>query len=322
MIRAVASAFAGEGELTERQGAALVAGSGVVFSFTAIAFEGVEDASDFQFLTYRGLSTTMAMVLLIGARRNGRPVSFHGVTGTTWLAGGVLAATSMLYILALARTSAATTLFLLAAAPVSAAVLGWILLRERVERSTLVALAITAVGVTITVGAGLEVGSTLGLLFAGSIPVTVGLYSVLTRSMPGIDPVVPTLMAGGFLASGAAVAVLIEGDGLAVSWRDALMACIAGGFALGVGLPMFNLGHRSVAAARVPLLLMTEVVLGPLWVWIWPGRTPSVTTLVGGAVILGSVIWLFTRTDAADEPHSVMAIPRVGSVDQPDHEPT
>ena len=55
---------------------------------------------------------------------------------------------------------------------------------------------------------------------------------------------------------------------------------------------MFNLGHRSVAAARVPLLLMTEVVLAPLWVWIWPGETPGPATLIGGAVILGAVVWL------------------------------
>ena len=70
------------------------------------------------------------------------------------------------------------------------------------------------------------------------------------------------------------------------------MACVSGGLALGFGLPMFNLGHRSVAAAKVPLLLMTEVVLAPLWVWIWPGEVPSVATLVGGAVILGAVVWL------------------------------
>ena len=53
----------------------------------------------------------------------------------------------MLYILALSRTSAATTLFLLAAAPVFAAIIGWVLLRERVEQSTLIAIGITAVWV-------------------------------------------------------------------------------------------------------------------------------------------------------------------------------
>lgn len=291
MLIAFRDAFAGEGELTERQGGLLVVGSGVLFSVTAIAYAAVEDATDFQFLAYRGASTALAMVALIILRRGGRPVEFSAVTRTTWIAGAVLAATSMLYILALARTSAATTLFLLAAAPIFAALIGWIWLRERVARTTAIAIGITMVGVMITVGAGLEVGSASGLVIAGMIPVTVGTYSVLMRSAPSVDPVVPTLIAGSMLGLVSGAIALAQG-GLGVSLRDGALACVSGGVALGLGLPMFNLGHRSVAAAKVPLLLMTEIVLAPLWVWIWPGEVPSIATLVGGAVILGAVIWL------------------------------
>jgi drug/metabolite transporter (DMT)-like permease len=306
VLRAVGKAFVGEGELTERQGAILVAGSGVAFSVTAIAFRGVESASDFQFLTYRGLSTALVMVALIIVRRNGRPVIFTGVTWRTWVAASVLATTSMLYILALSRTSAATTLFLLAAAPVFAAIIGWVLLRERVERSTIVAIAVTAVGVTIMVGAGLDAGSALGLFFAALIPVLVGLYSVIQRSVSRVDPVIPTLMAAIFLTLGAGV-IALSGSGLGISGRDLTMAAVSGGFALGVGLPLFNLGHRSVAAARIPLLLMTEVVLAPLWVWIWPGETPGVTTLIGGAVIMSAVAWLMLRTRPSELPRPIIA---------------
>ena len=306
MIRAVGRAFVGDGELTERQGAILVAGSGVAFSVTAIAFRGVERASDFQFLTYRGLSTALVMVLLIIVRRSGRPVSFAGVSWRTWAAALVLAVTSMLYILALSRTSAATTLFLLAAAPVFAAIIGWVLLRERVEQSTLIAIGITAVGVTIMVGAGLDAGSALGLFFAALIPVLVGLYSVIQRSVSRVDPVIPTLIAAVFLTLGSGVIALSD-SGLGVSGRDLTMAVISGGFAMGLGLPLFNLGHRSVAAARIPLLIMTEVVLAPLWVWIWPGETPGAGTLIGGAVIMSAVAWLMLRTRRSDLPRQVVA---------------
>lgn len=303
VITAVREAFVGNGELTERQGAALLIGAGAVFSVTAISVAAVEEASDFQFLTYRGASTVLAMLLLVAIRRGRRPVSFVGLTPTVWLAGFTLGGTSMLYILALARTTAATTLFLLAAAPVFAAVIGWVLLRERVERATVIAIAATGVGVAITVSAGLDVGSVSGLLFAGGIPITIGLYSVLMRSASGVDPVVPTLIAGSVLGATSAVIALTQG-GLGVSLRDGALACVSGGIALGVGLPMFNLGHRSVAAARVTLLLMVEVVLAPLWVWIWPGETPGVATLIGGAVIMGSVAWLMmvSRTSPAPVP--------------------
>ena len=82
--------------MTERQGSLLVAGAGVVFSFTAIAYRAVDDATEWQFLFYRGGSTALAMVLLIVLRRGSRPVRLRGVSARTWLAGAVLAAVSML----------------------------------------------------------------------------------------------------------------------------------------------------------------------------------------------------------------------------------
>ena len=39
-------------------------------------------------------------------------------------------------------------------------------------------------------------------------------------------------------------------------------------------------------AAELALLSMTEVVLGPLWVWIFLGETASFYTLLGGAVLM------------------------------------
>lgn len=295
-------AFGGDGELSERQGAALVAAAGVVFSVTAIAYRAVDQATDWQFLAYRGGSTALAMVLLVWARRRGRPVRLADTTWRTVVAGLVLAITSTLYILALARTSAATTLFLLAAAPVFAALIGWVALREPVPRPTRFAIGLTALGIAVMVGTGIDAGSGSGVVLALCIPVTVGLYNVIVRADGGADPVVPALIAGTALAV-VSTAVALMRTGLAVSVHDALLACVTGGVALGVGLPLFNLGHRSVAAAKVSLLLMTEVVLAPVWVWIWPGETPSAGTLVGGAIVLATVGWLVSR--AGDDPDVV-----------------
>ena len=299
MLRSVGRAFVGEEDLTERQGAVLVAASGVVFSFTAIAYRAVETATDWQFLAYRGVSTTAAMLLLVLARSRHRPVPLRDTNARVVFAALLLAATSVLYILALSRTSAATTLFLLATAPIFAALVGWLVLRERVERPTLIAIGVTGFGIAVMVGSGLDAGSGVGVLFAAMIPILVGSYNVALRSAGHVDPVIPALFSGVMLAVGAGAMAVIDG-GLSITWHDALLATVTGGFALGVGLPLFNLGHRSVASARVSLLLMTEVVLAPIWVWIWPGERPGASTLIGGAIVLVTVVWLLTRASAAD----------------------
>ena len=310
MLGSVARAFVGEEELSERQGAVLVAAAGVVFSFTAIAYRAVDTATDWQFLTYRGASTTAAMLLLTLARSRHRPVPFRQTNARVVLAALLLAIISMLYILALSRTTAATTLFLLATAPIFAAIIGWLALRERVDRNTVIAIGVTAIGIAIMVGSGLDAGSGIGVLFAAMIPVFVGSYNVALRSAGQVDPVIPALISGAMLAVGSGMMAVFEG-GLAVTWHDALLASVTGGFALGVGLPMFNLGHQSVAAARVSLLLMTEVVLAPVWVWIWPGEQPGASTLVGGAIVLLTVVWLLTRASADDADDHLAITPSI-----------
>ncbi|HET6221276.1 MAG TPA: EamA family transporter, partial [Dongiaceae bacterium] len=50
------------------------------------------------------------------------------------------------------------------------------------------------------------------------------------------------------------------------------------------------LGARHVPAAQVALLLLTEVILAPFWVWLFVGETPTPTALIGGLIVLGAVM--------------------------------
>ncbi|MGI9623988.1 MAG: DMT family transporter [Acidimicrobiales bacterium] len=307
MRRAVAQAWIGEGHLTYRQGAVLIAGAGVVFSFTVLLFRGTENATDWQFLTLRSAGVALAMLLLTWLRRRGRPVDFSVVGPSTFIAGLLMAAMSMLYVLALARTTAAMTVGFIAAGPFCGALFGWLLLRERVGRRTWVAMAVAAVGIGVIVSAGLGGGAATGMLLAAMIPVLLGLYNVLIRSTPGVDPVIPALIGGVTATLVAATAAVIE-TGLSMSTRDAFLAGAAGFVLLGIGLPLFNLGHRYVPTAQVSLLIMTELVLAPLWVWIWPGETPEPTTLLGGAIVIGAVVWQITGAQE-DGGHEVTSPP-------------
>ena len=59
-----------------------------------------------------------------------------------------------------------------------------------------------------------------------------------------------------------------------------------GVFQVGMGLVVYTIGSRVVPAADLALLSMTEVLLGPLWVWIFIGETASFYTLFGGSILM------------------------------------
>ncbi len=299
MLSDIRLAFEGKTLLSYRAGVALVAGSGVLLSFTALLFRAGQQIDEWQFLFYRGLSASFTLSIVAFMRRRGRPIRRTALNWQSMLAGLLLAGMSCLFILALARTTAATILFLQAAAPVSGALFGWLLLRERVKAPVWACMAVAGFGIAVMLDSGLDTGNRAGLMLAAVLPIALGLYNVLIRSAPDADPLVPALVGSSVLALTSGL-VVASGSGLNPGLGDIALAVVAGGLLLGLGLPLLNLGHSSVPSAQVSLLLMTEVILSPLWVWIWPGEEPSGGTIVGGLIVLAAVVALVLFEGSAD----------------------
>ncbi len=59
----------------------------------------------------------------------------------------------------------------------------------------------------------------------------------------------------------------------------------------GRGLGNLPGGAKSqlIPAARLTIIVLLEVVLGPIWVWTGAGERPSSATFVGGALVLAGV---------------------------------
>ncbi|MEK9918501.1 MAG: EamA/RhaT family transporter, partial [Pelagibacteraceae bacterium] len=51
-----------------------------------------------------------------------------------------------------------------------------------------------------------------------------------------------------------------------------------------------TIGSRSTPSVVVGLLMLTETLFGPLWVWIFINEIPPLSVFVGGAIILTAVI--------------------------------
>jgi drug/metabolite transporter (DMT)-like permease len=67
---------------------------------------------------------------------------------------------------------------------------------------------------------------------------------------------------------------------------------LLGSAQVGAGFLLITLGTRHVAAGEVALLAQSEIVLAPIWVWVFVNEVPSGPTLLGGAVVLTAVFGL------------------------------
>jgi len=273
-----------------RRGVVFVLLGSVSSSWLGLGVRVMESATAWQILAYRSLGAILFLLAFIALRNPGRLVATFRAAGLASIVAGIgLAAAFSGIIVAIQGASVANAMFLLAAAPFLAAVLGRLLLGERVRGATWAAILCAFIGVGIMVAEGIGFGHVRGNV-AGLIG-ALGLATYIVALRRGhLTDMLPCNVIGGVIGLAIAAAVCLgTGDGLAISLHDTLWSLAMGVFQLGLALVLFTMGSRTVPAADMTLLAMTEVVLAPFWVWLVFGETAGVFTLIGGALLLAAV---------------------------------
>jgi DME family drug/metabolite transporter len=106
-----------------------------------------------------------------------------------------------------------------------------------------------------------------------------------------LEDMLPAVFLGGIFSIIVAAGVCrFGGYGFDVPGNDIAIALSLGVFQVGLGLAVFTIGSKVVPAAELALLSMTEVLLGPLWVWLFIGETVSFYTLIGGIILMLALV--------------------------------
>ena len=284
-----ASETAGQHAAT-RRGLLLVLLAGVCWSSMGLVVRLMEVATPWQILFYRSIALAAFLFLVIALRSRGRPFEVYRQAGLSAVLGGLaLVAAFSGSIFSIVNTTVANAMFLFATAPFFAALLGWVLLRERVRRATWIAMAVGAVGVVIMVGEGIALGHLLGNVAAVISALGFAFFTIALRWKHRNDMLPAVSLGGLFTTVVAGTACLVEGEGLALPAHDIGLAVFLGLFQLGLGLSLYTMGAKTVPAAELALLSMTEVVLGPVWVWLLLGESAALATWVGGAILMAAI---------------------------------
>ena len=273
-------------------GVLLVLLAGVFWSSMGIGIRSISEANVWQILLYRSVSLACFLLLVIRFRSGGKTVAAIRRTGLAGVIGGwglVLAFSGGIY--AIQTTTVANAMFLFAAAPFMAAILARILLGESVRVSTRFAVVGAMLGIFIMVADGFSSGQLSGNLSALASALGFSIFTIALRWGKLEDMIPAVFLAGLFGSFVALVICLLNEFDLVLTPADAAIAVAMGVFQVGLGLVIFTLGSRVVPAAELALLSMTEVLLGPLWVWLLLGETAGLLTLAGGSILMFAIVF-------------------------------
>ena len=268
-------------------GVILVLLAGVAWSSMGLGIRMIGDANVWQILFYRSIALASFLFCIITYRSGFKPVAVIRKSGLAGAIGGVgLVFAFAGGIYAIQTTTEANAMFLFASAPFLAAVFGWIILREDVRKATWVAMIFASIGIAIMVIDGISAGQAAGNLSAILSALGFAVFTIALRWGKLEDMLPAVFLAGIFAIITAAVTCQVKGYGFSVPRNDILIALSMGVFQVGLGLTIFTIGSKVVPAAELALLSMTEVLLGPIWVWFFLGETASFHTLFGGLILM------------------------------------
>ena len=83
---------------------------------------------------------------------------------------------------------------------------------------------------------------------------------------------------------------MLTGSGLIVTPIDLVYSSSMGIFQVGAGFMLFTIGARHLLAVELTLLSLTEIIAGPILVWMFIGEIPSWGAFAGGFLILGAIV--------------------------------
>jgi drug/metabolite transporter (DMT)-like permease len=203
---------------------------------------------------------------------------------------------TILFIFALERTSVANVVLIFSTTPFAAALLGWIWLHEAVTSRTWLAMMACTLGVAVMVSGSLGRSAFAGDLIALAVAVLFAIPVVIIRRHPEIR-MLPAVLLSALVT---AMVCAPFADVLGPAPRDYALMAVFGVVEFGLAAVAFVSGARHVPAAQTTLIGLLETVLAPIWVWVLVSETPAARTLVGGAVVLFSLL-AYTLRDLREE---------------------
>ena len=264
--------------------------SATIVSTAGLIFRSLNEIDIFEILFFRGAALVLAMLVVVNIfyrqrvfetiRNVGKP----GFLGAMFFTGA-----QIFYVFAFSNTTVANTTFTIALAPFITALLALIILKEKVSKATCFAMILAGLGIGVIIAGDVSADGKLGILFALLTACCFSCFAVTLRRNKHIEMLPVLLLTGSFSML---IGLFFGRWTIIPSLHDITMCFVWGGLLQGVGQSLLVLSTRVLRAAEIPLIMLLEFTLGPIWVWVLFGEQITFMAAVGGTLIFSAIFGL------------------------------
>ena len=273
--------------LSDQQKGSLLALIAVLFITPDSLFIRISNIDTWGLLFYRGAIPFIVVFfgLLIIYNKKFLEVFFNiGLPGIIFAI--TFSITNVTFIISIQNTNVANTLIMVALAPMLSAFLGTLILKEKPDKKTWIAIIVTFLAAFYIFYDSLKIGNIVGDVFGLITALGLAFNAVIIRFAKKRNLVPAALIGKLFVAIFAFFFVdtfrLVESDILIVPLM--CIMCVAIPFVL------VTIAPRYIPAEEVNLFFLLETIIGPIWVWFIINEEPSLRTLQGGFIIILTIL--------------------------------
>jgi len=213
--------------------------------------------------------------------------SFRAYPGPLLLVALMAAVSQVTFIATVNRTEIANVVVVIGSAPIWAALAAWLILGERADRRTWLAIGAVMTGILIVVSGSLGQPSLSGDLWA---LVAITVFSVnftIWRRYPEMSRFVG-------LGISAIMIMVVAAPFSSPLGHDAsvYLPLLAMGLVFNpIGRSFHTTAPKYAPAAEAALFVPLETMSATLLAWLAFSETPDTRTVIGGILVIGAVLW-------------------------------
>lgn len=193
---------------------------------------------------------------------------------------------SILFISSIKNTTVANAVLIFSSAPIFAAFYMYIFFKEKSTRNVYISSLFIFIGLYIIFSSQLGQGDIIGNIYALLCIALFSLAFVILSRYKNIN-----MFAVISLSSVVTVVIaFIFTSTITIDLNTLYILLIAGLLVSPIARVLMGIGTKTLPASEVSLLMIIETVMAPVWVWIFLNEVPQNSTLIGGSVILLTLV--------------------------------